>query len=103
MKTVNQWYEPSPTEDGGPDTTDKDKNGKFIGPGTLADAVSRMFSDGYHSTYEQFSTTKWYGSKKTQVASGYLSLEYIHNNVHVSLESHNIARDLPWRNRISED
>lgn len=100
MNTVNQWYEPPLADDGGPDTTDKDKDGKFIGPGTLADAVGRMFSDGYHSTYEQFSSTKWYGSKETQVASGYLSLEYIHNNVHVSIESRTAPRPLPWGDKI---
>lgn len=77
---ADEFYDPRPDDKPG----EKKRQGPFESPGTLADAVSRMLSDGYHSTYEQFSTTKWWDSKKALVSTGYLSLEYIHNNIHVS-------------------
>jgi tyrosinase len=75
---ADEFYDPRPEDKPGK----KNRDGPFESPGTLADAVSRMLSDGYHSTYEQFSTTKWWDSKEALVSTGYLSLEYIHNNIH---------------------
>ena len=49
--------------------------------GSLAEAVSRMLSPGYFDCWETFASTKW-NSPKTN--TGYLSLEYINNIIHVS-------------------
>ncbi|KAJ3530012.1 hypothetical protein NM208_g9513 [Fusarium decemcellulare] len=51
-------------------------------PGTLADAVNRMFSPQYNHTWGNFASTKWIKEGQGGVKSGYLSLEYLHNNVH---------------------
>ena len=51
-------------------------------PGSLSDAVSRMLSKQYNSTWGAFASTKWVGDKASTSSS--LSLEYLHNNVHVS-------------------
>jgi tyrosinase len=56
----------------------KDKGIRW-NPGTLADAVNRMFSPRYNATWGQFASTKW---TLEGTNTGYLSLEYIHNNVH---------------------
>ncbi|KAF4944169.1 hypothetical protein FGADI_12882 [Fusarium gaditjirri] len=51
-------------------------------PGSLSDAVNRMFSKGYNSTWGQFASTKWIAEGKGCPKTGYISLEYIHNNIH---------------------
>lgn len=89
MREVNKWYNP------GKETK------PFLGPGTFSDAVSRMFSKDYYKYWEQFTSTKWYGEWTTppkdddsnqkydplhhpdHPPTSYLSLEYIHNNLHV--------------------
>ncbi|KAL6405092.1 tyrosinase precursor [Ilyonectria robusta] len=50
-------------------------------PGNLADSVNRMFCPEYNSTWGQFASTKWRNEGHTN-STGYMSLEYIHNNVH---------------------
>jgi tyrosinase len=74
MGTDERWY-----------TSDIAKKRKIKwNPGTLADAVNRMYSDKYNSTWGQFASTKWMAEGHENLHTGYLSLEYIHNNVHVS-------------------
>ncbi|KAI1099645.1 common central domain of tyrosinase-domain-containing protein [Jackrogersella minutella] len=51
-------------------------------PGSLADAVSRMFSKDYNTTWATFASTKWWKESDKTMSTGYMSLEYIHNNVH---------------------
>ncbi|CEF87237.1 hypothetical protein FGSG_04869 [Fusarium graminearum PH-1] len=51
-------------------------------PGTLADSVNRMFSPKYNTTWGQFASTKWTYEGYGNSMNGFLSLEYIHNNVH---------------------
>ncbi|EXL58350.1 hypothetical protein FOCG_01893 [Fusarium oxysporum f. sp. radicis-lycopersici 26381] len=51
-------------------------------PGSLSDAVSRMFSEGYNSNWGQFASTKWIAEGKGCPNTVYTSLEYIHNNIH---------------------
>ncbi|CAG7564494.1 unnamed protein product [Fusarium equiseti] len=51
-------------------------------PGTLADSVNRMFSPQYNDTWGQFASTKWTYEGYGNSMNGFLSLEYIHNNVH---------------------
>ncbi|SCO36199.1 related to tyrosinase precursor [Fusarium fujikuroi] len=51
-------------------------------PGSLSDAVNRMFSKGYNSNWGQFASTKWIAEGKGCPQTGYISLEYIHNNIH---------------------
>ncbi|KAF4461201.1 hypothetical protein FALBO_12005 [Fusarium albosuccineum] len=58
------------------------KEDEFEPPGTLADAVNRLFSPEYTDTWDTFASTKWWKESAQDVSSGYLSLEYIHNNVH---------------------
>ena len=48
--------------------------------GSLADAVSRLLEPGYFDSWEHFASTKWNGPKKN---TNYLSIEYIHNLIHV--------------------
>lgn len=50
----------------------------------IPDAVYRMLSDEYLKNWDTFSTTA-YGPKDTESATEYLSLEFIHNNLHVIL------------------
>lgn len=72
MRETNKWYDPG------------HEKKTFEGPGTFSDAVQRMFSPGYYGYWEQFSSTKWYGELSTRdPPTSYLSLEYIHNNIHV--------------------
>ena len=52
-------------------------------PTSLQDAVSRMFSPDYNGTWGTFSSTKWFVEMEEDLQTGYMSLEYIHNNVHV--------------------
>ncbi|KAJ4245277.1 hypothetical protein NW762_014147 [Fusarium torreyae] len=68
------WYPPYSTGD--------KRREDFKGPGTLADAVNRLFSSQYTDTWETFSSTKWWNESARDISTGYLSLEYIHNNVH---------------------
>ncbi|RBR10394.1 hypothetical protein FVER53590_12513 [Fusarium verticillioides] len=68
------WYPPYKEGD------ERGKN--FRGPGTLSDAVNRLFSPKYTDTWETFSSTKWWNESAREISTGYLSLEYIHNNVH---------------------
>ncbi|EXK32645.1 hypothetical protein FOMG_11529 [Fusarium oxysporum f. sp. melonis 26406] len=51
-------------------------------PGSLSDAVNRMFSEGYNSNWGQFASTKWIAEGKGCPNTVYISLEYIHNNIH---------------------
>jgi tyrosinase len=48
-------------------------------PGSIAEAVYRLFTDEYFKSWETFSSTKYHS---VTVGSEYLSLEYIHNNIH---------------------
>ncbi|KAF5587251.1 tyrosinase precursor [Fusarium pseudocircinatum] len=68
------WYAPYLEGDKRRDT--------FEGPGTLGDAVNRLFSPKYTDTWETFSSTKWWNESAREMSTGYLSLEYIHNHVH---------------------
>lgn len=74
--TVENWINPFPNEN--------DKFPYSERPSTLADAVSRMFSPDYNSTWGSFASTKWFQESESTLSTGYLSLEYIHNNIHVS-------------------
>ncbi|KAL9087730.1 MAG: hypothetical protein Q9165_006497 [Trypethelium subeluteriae] len=47
--------------------------------GTIADSINRLFSPGCNGTWGLFASTKW---NKENCANEYLSLEFIHNNVH---------------------
>ena len=47
----------------------------------IQDVVYRLFSDNWKS-WEQFSTTR-YNKKALPVGQDFLSLEFIHNNIHV--------------------
>ncbi|KAF4341939.1 tyrosinase precursor [Fusarium beomiforme] len=52
-------------------------------PGNLSDSVNRMLSPKYNSTWGTFASTKWPGDAEAPSDSpAWLSLEYIHNNVH---------------------
>lgn len=53
------------------------------GSGTFADAVSRMFEKGYLTSWETFSSTI-HNNPKDVSNTNYMSIEYIHNIVHVS-------------------
>lgn len=53
-----------------------------IKPGNLADAVNRMFSVDYNGTWTSFASTKWYAEEELNIRTGYMSLEFIHNNIH---------------------
>ncbi|RKK99297.1 hypothetical protein BFJ71_g6299 [Fusarium oxysporum] len=41
-----------------------------------------MFSEGYNSNWGQFASTKWIAEGKGCPNTVYISLEYIHNNIH---------------------
>jgi hypothetical protein len=51
--------------------------------GSLSEAVYRLFTDDYAKSWETFSSTSY--ANQGLPGSEWLSLEYIHNNVHVSL------------------
>ena len=51
------------------------------GSGSLTDAVSRMLTPGYFDHWEPFASTVHNSPKN---ATNFMSLEYIHNIVHVS-------------------
>ncbi|KAI6760465.1 hypothetical protein HG530_009325 [Fusarium avenaceum] len=63
-------------------TIESYSKGQTWNPGSLADAVNRMFSKGYNSTWGHFASTKWVAESEDCPETGYISLEYIHNNVH---------------------
>ncbi|KAF5594587.1 uncharacterized protein FSUBG_9407 [Fusarium subglutinans] len=69
------WYNPY-------DPKNEDRKKLFKPPGTLADAVNRLFSKKYTDSWETFASTKYWKESCQKVSTGYLSLEYIHNNVH---------------------
>ncbi|KAF8534625.1 common central domain of tyrosinase-domain-containing protein [Trichophaea hybrida] len=48
-------------------------------PGSIRDAVYRLFTPGYFSSYEAFASTVYH---QTTPGSDYMSLEYVHNNIH---------------------
>lgn len=58
--------------------------GKKIDNVPLAEMVYRLYVPDYISSFTQFATTKFQGSKDLDkdAPSSYLSLEYIHNNIH---------------------
>ncbi|KAF4956914.1 hypothetical protein FGADI_3517 [Fusarium gaditjirri] len=68
------WYPPYEKGD--------ERRDNFKGPGTLTDAVNRLFSPKYTDSWDTFSSTKWWNESARNISTGYLSLEYIHNNVH---------------------
>ena len=57
-----------------------------VPPGYLSDKVYRMLNSKYLKSWKDFSTTK-YAKEVKKDWEGYLSLEYIHNNMHVSSTS----------------
>ncbi|KAM6534644.1 hypothetical protein FALCPG4_004271 [Fusarium falciforme] len=77
MSDTTNWY--NPYRQGDPD---KDPKFKSKPPGTLADSINRLFSSEYNDTWGSFSSTKWWAESARTLTTGYLSLEYIHNNVH---------------------
>lgn len=79
MSDTTNWYNPYRSDD--PDKVAKFKSKP---PGTLADSINRLFSDEYNDTWGSFSSTKWWAESARTFTTGYLSLEYIHNNIHVS-------------------
>ncbi|KAF4454859.1 hypothetical protein F53441_2729 [Fusarium austroafricanum] len=63
-------------------TMDEHSKNHMWNPGSLSDAVNRMFSEGYNTTWGHFASTKWIAEGKGCPETGYISLEYIHNNIH---------------------
>ena len=66
------------------------------GNSSLGSVVSRMLSLGYFTFFELFASTKWNRRDKPQGNTNYLSIEDIHNVVHVSIlsgtsPSHNLV------------
>lgn len=51
------------------------------GSGSLGDAVNRLLSPGYFSSWETFAST---AHNNPSSATNFMSLEFIHNVVHVS-------------------
>jgi tyrosinase len=49
--------------------------------GAIGELVYRMFTKDYFKSWETFASTKYYTEHPD---TDYLSLEYIHNNIHVS-------------------
>jgi tyrosinase len=49
--------------------------------GNIGELVYRLFTKDYFKSWETFASTKYY---KDHPDTDYLSLEYIHNNIHVS-------------------
>ncbi|KIL88341.1 hypothetical protein FAVG1_08420 [Fusarium avenaceum] len=79
------WYNPN----------NKEEKPDFKPPGTLADAVNRLFSSKYTDTWDTFASTKYWAESAQEVSTGYLSLEYIHNNVHNLTGGSNPTRPKP--------
>jgi hypothetical protein len=89
------WYDPTgrrkkPAGEASAETADDqsedevEADSTFLNPGSLADSVNRLFCPEYTPHWEQFASTKWYNEGSFDTFTGFLSLEYIHNNVHVS-------------------
>ncbi|RWA09877.1 hypothetical protein EKO27_g5246 [Xylaria grammica] len=78
-ESINKYSDPSlnPYPEGDPN------HDKWVAPGSLADAVNRMFSKDYNRTWATFASTKWWNDSERKISTGYMSLEYIHNNVHI--------------------
>ncbi|KAH6869516.1 hypothetical protein B0T10DRAFT_418433 [Thelonectria olida] len=74
----DHWYNPYSSKK----VPDRKERFKFNPPGTLADAVNRLFSPQYSDTWGTFASTKWFAESAQDISTGYMSLEYIHNNVH---------------------
>ncbi|RSL78216.1 hypothetical protein CEP51_008394 [Fusarium floridanum] len=77
MSDTTNWYNPYRDDDDASEEKFKSKP-----PGTLADSINRLFSSEYNDTWGSFSSTKWWAESAQTFTTGYLSLEYIHNNVH---------------------
>lgn len=75
-------------EDEEEDEEEYNRRKPFENPGFLADAVNRLFTPEYTNHWEHFASTKWYNEGSWETETGFLSLEYVHNNVHVSLLIH---------------
>ncbi|KAF5001204.1 hypothetical protein FGRMN_1228 [Fusarium graminum] len=75
------WYPVTEKQKDEMEKKNKDFYSKW-NPGTLADSVNRMFSPKYNTTWGQFASTKWTKEGYGNDITGFLSLEYIHNNVH---------------------
>jgi tyrosinase len=60
-------------------------------PGSIRDAVYRLFTPGYFSSYEAFASTVYH---QTTPGSDYMSLEFVHNNIHVSVAVTNLGNSL---------
>lgn len=69
------WYSPFPKG--------SKERAEWKPPSTLADAVNRMFSPKYNETWGTFATTKWWNESERTLTTGYMSLEFVHNNLHV--------------------
>ncbi|KAI5862472.1 common central domain of tyrosinase-domain-containing protein [Durotheca rogersii] len=54
----------------------------WVAPGDLADAVGRLLSPEYNNTWGTFASTKWVAEGAEKRPTRYMSLEYIHNNIH---------------------
>jgi tyrosinase len=87
------WYDPTgrrkkPAGEASAETADDqsedevEADSTFLNPGSLADSVNRLFCPEYTPHWEQFASTKWYNEGSFDTFTGFLSLEYIHNNVH---------------------
>lgn len=50
--------------------------------GSIGEAVYRMFSPNYFDSWQAFASTLY--NEKNPGGKNFLSLEYIHNNIHVS-------------------
>lgn len=59
-----------------------DEEWQKIKPNQLADAYNRMFSEDYNGSWGSFASTKWFAEEELVIRTGYMSLEYIHNNIH---------------------
>lgn len=50
--------------------------------GSIATAVERLFAPDNHQSWESFATTAYNSGDSSD--TGFMNLEYIHNNIHVS-------------------
>lgn len=72
-----QWYLPPGAE--GPGNT-----------GSIGETVYRMFSENYFNSWEAFASTLYI---RENPGKNFLSVEYIHNNIHVSFQFLMLQRD----------
>ncbi|KAI1814571.1 common central domain of tyrosinase-domain-containing protein [Poronia punctata] len=82
FKAANEWINRFSTNISNPYPCRHEEHGKWRAPGSLADAVNRMFSTDYTQTWATFSSTKWFSESESKPGAEYMSLEYIHNNIH---------------------